>query len=269
MAPSHLHRGAAKRCCSTSAPAVRSACRTAERMPSQPRTRSAWRPDASFDMYLLHGSVGEGWGVCGANLENDWANGYWRNGSWWVLRIWIKLLNSSHSISRNKCFIPFLRFEMVWNQHVRRKTDRHRWIPITFGTPGHHSLAHETKHLLNRQGSDWFARADVLPNLANRPTLVLFLPAKHLWMCGVITCTLVFLHLFKPLVRISSDQLPRDANSNAEKKLVHHPTLPKLFGKPQCSVASSHYLHRTWVWSICIQSKSHSTTHASRVKKME
>ena len=47
------HQGAAKRCCSTSAPAVRSACRTAERMPSQPRTRSAWRPDASVDMYLF------------------------------------------------------------------------------------------------------------------------------------------------------------------------------------------------------------------------
>lgn len=97
------------------------------------------------------------------------------------------------------------------NQHVRRKTNKHR-----LGTPGHLSQAHETKHLWNRQGSDWFARADVLPNLANRPTLVLFLPAKHLWMCGVITCTLVFLHLFKPLVRISSDQLPRDAHSNKE-----------------------------------------------------
>lgn len=47
------HQGAAKRCCSTSAPAVRSACRTTERMPSQPRTRSAWRPDASVDMYLF------------------------------------------------------------------------------------------------------------------------------------------------------------------------------------------------------------------------
>lgn len=35
-------QGTAKRFCSTSAPAVRNAVRTAERMPSQPRTRSAW-----------------------------------------------------------------------------------------------------------------------------------------------------------------------------------------------------------------------------------
>ena len=264
MAPSHLHRGAAKRCCSTSAPAVRSACRTAERMPSQPRTRSAWRPDASFDMYLLHGSVGKVGGLRG------------KLGKWlskWILEKWI-LVSFAHLNKAAEFKSQYLEEQMfhsvfeVWNG-LKPTCEAGKQTDIV-----------EFRSLLALQGitvwptkpnTFWTDKAliGLLGLTFYRPTLVLFLPAKHLWMCGVITCTLVFLHLFKPLVRISSDQLPRDANSNAEKKLVHHPTLPKLFGKPQCSVASSHYLHRTWVWSICIQSKSHSTTHASRVKKME
>ena len=61
--PHHQGQGTAKRCCSTSAPAVRSACRTAERMPSQPSTRSAWRSATDW-------SVGEGGGGLEGYLKN-------------------------------------------------------------------------------------------------------------------------------------------------------------------------------------------------------
>ena len=67
---------------------------------------------------------------------------------------------------------------------------------VEFRSLGHSRASQSgpsNKPLLNRQGSERLARADVRPNVANGPTSVLFLP--------------VFLHLFNPLVRICSDQV--------------------------------------------------------------